>query len=101
MDEIKFDIIEYIGKLDDGIFVLMTLSYQEQFYETIFYYKEAVVALTPDPKLEKKIGCKIEDWQGYPKLMLGIIEKVVPYNEMINIVNDFDPKIYKIQVVNK
>ena len=79
----------------------MTLSYQEQFYETIFYYKEAVVASTPDPKLEKKLGCKIEDWIDYPKLMLGIIEKVVPYNEMINIVNDFDPKIYKIQVVNK
>ena len=55
MDEIKFDIIEYIGKLDGGIFVLLTLSYQNQFYETIFYYKEGVVALTPDKKLEKKL----------------------------------------------
>jgi hypothetical protein len=101
MEEINFDIIEYIGKLDDGIFVLMTLAYQEQFYETIFYYKEAVVALTPDSKLEKKLGCQIEDWSGYSRLMLRIIEKIVPYDEMINIVNDFDPKIYKIQVVNK
>lgn len=101
MEEINFDIVEYIGKIDEGIFVLMTLSYQEQFYETIFYYKEAVVALTPDSELEKKLGCQIEDWSGYSRLMLRIIEKIVSYDEMINIVNDFDPKIYKIQVVNK
>lgn len=101
MNEINFDIIEYIGKLDDGIFILLTLSYQNEFYETIFYYKEAVVALTPDKKLEKKLKCKIEDWSGYSNLMLRIIEKIVPYGEMINIVNDFDPNIYKIQVVNK
>lgn len=101
MDEINFDIIEYIGKLDDGIFILLTLSYQNEFYETIFYYKEAVVALTPDKKLEKKLKCKIEDWSGYSNLMLRIIEKIVPYSEMINIVNDFDSNIYKIHVVNK
>jgi hypothetical protein len=98
MDEINFDIIEYIGKLDGGIFILLTLSYQNQFYETIFYYKEAVVALTPEKKLEKKLGCDIEDWDGYPNLMLKIIERIVPYSEMINIVNDFDPNIYKIQM---
>lgn len=99
MKEINFDIIEYIGKIDDGIFVLLTLSYQNQFYETIFYYKEAIVAITPDKKLEKQLGCDIEDWEGYSNLMLKIIERIVPYDEMINIVNDFDQNIYKIQMI--
>lgn len=94
--EIGFDIVEYIGKLDDGIFVLLSLSCKDNFYEAIFYYKQAKVALTPDERLEKIIGCPIEDWEGYPKLMLGIIERVVPYDEMIKIANDFDPKMFKI-----
>ena len=101
MDEIKFDIIQYIGKVDGGIFVLLSLSYESEFYETIFYYKEAVVAVTPDENLEKKLGCDIEEWPGYPNLLLKIIEKIVPYDEMINIANDFDSNIYKIQFKNK
>jgi len=95
-NEIQFDIIDYMGQLDGGIFVLMNLNYQSENYEAIFYYRETIVSLTPDPKLEEKIGSEIEDYWDYSNLMMRIIKKLVPYRQMINIVNDFDPNVYRI-----
>ena len=44
--EIKFDIIDYIGQLDGGIYVVLSLNYNETFYEGIFFYKKNVLALS-------------------------------------------------------
>ena len=38
--EIKFDILEYIGKLDEIIYVLLSLNYEDEFYEGVFLYKK-------------------------------------------------------------
>ena len=99
--EIKFDIIEYLGKTNNGIFVLLSLSYDDEFYDAIFYYKEKLVALTIDKKLEIILGCEIEDWSDYNKLMLQIISKVLPYDEAKNIVNEFDKNLYQIYFPNE
>ena len=64
----------------------------------IFYYKENVVALSVEKTLEKKLNCEIEDWRGYNQLMLDILSKVVPYNQMINIANDFDKEMYDVYI---
>jgi len=96
MEEIKFDIIEYIGKLDDAIYVLLSLSYQEEFYEAIFFYKGKFVTLTVQKELEEKLECEIEDFEGYNDLMLSIIDKVSPYEEIIETLHDFDSNIYEI-----
>lgn len=96
--EIKFDIIDYIGQLAGGIYVVLSLNYNDEFYEGIFYYKENVVALSVEKTLEKKLKCEIEDWNGYNQLMLNIVNKVVPYDQMINIVNDFDKEMYDVYI---
>lgn len=96
--EIKFDIIDYIGQLAGGIYVVLSLNYSDNFYEGIFYYKENVVALSVEKTLEKKLNCEIEDWRGYNQLMLDILSKVVPYNQMINIANDFDKEMYDVYI---
>jgi hypothetical protein len=96
--EIKFDIIDYIGQLAGGIYVVLSLNYNDNFYEGIFYYKENVVALSVEKTLEKKLNCEIEDWRGYNQLMLDILSKVVPYNQMINIANDFDKEMYDVYI---
>jgi hypothetical protein len=92
----KFDILDYLGKYEGGIIVLLSISYDEEWYESTFYYKEDLVALTPDEKLEEKLGCQIEDWEGYAQLMLDIIKRLVPYDEIINQVNDFNPDDYDL-----
>jgi hypothetical protein len=96
MEELKFDIVEYLGKLSGAIFVLLSLNYKDEFYEGIFCYKDDVLIITVDSKLEELIDCKIEDWIGYQQLLLSISKKVVPYNEMIGRIEDFDENNYKI-----
>jgi len=96
--EIKFDIIDYIGQLNRGIYVVLSLNLDDEFYEGIFYYKEKIVALSVEKTLEAKLGSDVEDWSGYNKLMLNIINKIVPYDQMINIVNEFDKEKYEIYI---
>lgn len=91
---ISVDILDYLGKHEDGILALLSLGYQDKYYEATFYYTKEMVALTPDDKLEEKLLCQIEDWQGYNNLILNILKRVVPYEEMINMVDNFNPEKY-------
>lgn len=88
------DIIDYLGKYEDGVIVLISLGWQNKFYEATFFYKEEFLALIPDPQLEEDLGCDIEDWSDYEDLMISIIEKVVPYDEIISRIDNFDPGRY-------
>lgn len=92
----EFDIIEYMGQVDGGIFVLLSLNYRGKFFEGIFYYKEHKVALTIEKTLENLLGCKIEDYEDYKNLMLSIISKVLPYDEAKNTIGEFDKNHYKV-----
>lgn len=94
--DIQFDILDYLGKVNDGIIVLISLSYEGEYYESTLYYKDRLVALTPDNLLEDKLECVIEDWEGYNELMMDILKKIVPYEEMINRVDDIDMSKYDI-----
>lgn len=91
---ISVDILDYLGKHEDGILTLLSLGYKEKYYEATFYYRKELVALTPDDELEKELGCQIEDWQGYNNLMFEILKRVVPYEQIINMVDDFNPEKY-------
>jgi hypothetical protein len=90
-NKIKVDVLDYLGKHEDGILTLLSLGYKDEYYEATFFYTKDLLALTPDEKLEQELGSIIEEWEGYNQLMFDILNKVVPYNEMINIVNDFEP----------
>lgn len=92
------DIVDYLGKHDNGVIVLISLGYNNTFYEATFFYTKEILALTPEDSLEEKIGCDIEDWEGYQELMIEIIKKVVPYEEIINIVGEFDPSKYDLHL---
>ena len=88
------DIIDYIGKHEDGIIVLISLGYEDEYYEGTFYYRENFVVLTVEERLEKKLGIQIEDWFGYEKIMYDIVSKLVPFEEMINRIDEFNPDDY-------
>ena len=99
--EIKADILEYLGKFDEGIIVLLTLSYDDEYYECTLYYKDKLVALTPEERLEEKLGSVIEDWEGYNDLMMDILKRVVPYDEMIGRCDEIDMSQDGIVLDNK
>ena len=84
-----FDIIEYLGKFEDGVLVLISLNYEDNYYDTTFYYKDNFVTLTIDEKLEEIIG-EVEEWSGYNNLVLELMKKVVPYDEIISRLDKVD-----------
>jgi hypothetical protein len=90
-ESINFDILDYLGKHEGGVLVLLSLSYKGNFYDSTFFYTEDMFAITPDEKLEEDLGCQIEDWQGYSDLSLRILKSVLPYSEIINLTTDFNP----------
>lgn len=84
-----FDIIEYLGKFEDGVLTLISLNYGDEYYDATFFYKENFVTLTIDEKLEEIIG-EIEEWSGYNNLILDLMKKVVPYDEIISRLDKVD-----------
>ena len=41
-------------------------------------------------KLEEVIGSTIEEWSGYNKLVLEIVEKTIPYDEIVTRLDEID-----------
>jgi hypothetical protein len=84
-----FDIIEYLGKFEDGVLVLISLNYEDNYYDTTFYYKDNFVTLTIDEDLEEIIG-QVELWSGYNNLVLDIMKKVIPSDEILGRLDELD-----------
>jgi len=85
----NFDIIEYLGKFEDGVLVLISLNYENEYYDATFFYKEDFVTLTINEDLEELIG-EIEKHPLYNNLVIEIMKQVVPYKEMINRLDEID-----------
>jgi hypothetical protein len=87
---ISADIMEYLGKYEDGVLVLLSVNFNGQFSEGTIYYSDKALALTVDESIEKELGKPIEFWSGYRDLLISILKKVVPYNEIINRLDEID-----------
>lgn len=83
MNNITADVIDYIGKYDNGVLVLLSINYNNNFTEGTLYYSNEMLAFTVDESIEREIG-QIELWDGYKDLIISILKKVVPYDEIIN-----------------
>ena len=92
--EITADILDYLGKYENGVLVLLTIGYKGEFTEGTIYYSDQMLALTVDESIEKDLGMKIEFWDGYRDLIISILKKVVPYNEIINRLDEIDVSKY-------
>jgi hypothetical protein len=80
---ITADVIDYLGKYENGVIVLLSINYNNSFTEGTLYYSNVMLALTVDESIEREIG-QIELWDGYKDLIISILKKVVPYDEIIN-----------------
>lgn len=88
--QITADIMDYLGKYENGVLLLLNINFDGNFSEGSFYYTDKMITLTVDESIEKEIGCPIELWTGYKDLVVSILEKVVPYNEIINRLDEVD-----------
>ena len=56
MDKFDVSVLEYLGKVDGGILVLLSIVYQKQYYEATFFYNEQDILLTISEDLEQVTG---------------------------------------------
>jgi hypothetical protein len=82
--EITASIIDYLGKYEGGILVSVGLMYKEEFFNSIFYYTGEQMIINVEDKMIEKMGHFIEEHTEYYTLMEDIINKVEPYDLVIN-----------------
>ena len=90
MNSIKADIIDYIGKYENGVLVLLSINCDDAFSEGTLYYNNEILAITVNENVEKEIGYPIELWTGYRDLIISLLKRVVPYDEIINRLDEVD-----------
>jgi hypothetical protein len=88
--EIKVDIVDYMGKFENGILVLLSVNCDGSFSEGTIFYTSDNLALTVSEEVEKKIGTKIELWEGYQDLLTNILKKLIPCEELITRMDEVD-----------
>jgi len=88
--EIKVDIVDYMGKMDGGVLVLLSINCDGSFSEGTIFYTSDNLALTVSEEVEKKIGTKIELWSGYKDLIESVLKKLIPCEELLSRIDDVD-----------
>lgn len=81
MNEFEVSIVDYLGKIDSGVLVLLSLGYQGYFFEATFFYTREEMVLTISDELESVIG-DIREHPEYMNLLSKILKRVVPINEI-------------------
>jgi hypothetical protein len=83
MDKIEPSILEYLGKFEQGILVLISLTVGKEYYEGTFYYDQENIVLTISEDMEAKYG-DIKKNPQYRAILGTILKKIVPFSEMYN-----------------
>jgi len=83
MEDFSISILEYLGKVETGVLVLISISYRKEHYEATFYYTESDIILTVGEDLESEIG-DITKHPMYPEILRDILKKIVPYKDIID-----------------
>ena len=83
-------IIDYLGKLDDGVLVLISIVYQQQYHEATFYYTQEQMVLTISEELESEIGHDIKQDEEYADLLKEILKRIIPHNEIFSRLDPVD-----------
>ena len=88
--EIKADIVDYMGKMDNGVLVLLSINCGGNFSEGTIFYTDDNFVITVTEEVEKAIGSPIEKWLGYKDLSVSILKKLIPCKELIGRMDEVD-----------
>lgn len=83
MKTFEFSVLEYLGKVDGGVLVLLSVIYSSKYYEATFFYDDKDIILTISDDLEEIVG-DIQKHPEYFNCLRDILKKVVPFKEMID-----------------
>lgn len=80
-NNLNITIKDYIGLIDNGISVILSIKYNENFYEGLYWYDYSNKILTIEDSLEEEIGPIISNIE-YDNIMNYLISEVPPYESL-------------------
>jgi hypothetical protein len=68
---LSVSIIDYIGKMEDGVALLLSVNIFDQFYEIAYWFnRDGKVRIVPEEKMLNKLGVEsIYDYEGLEDLV--------------------------------
>lgn len=81
---VSISVIDYIGKIKDGVAILLSLNVDDKIYELIFWFNRTLnYTLTVDEKLLKDLNLEsIYDYPHSDKLIKMIFDALPPVNDL-------------------
>jgi hypothetical protein len=83
MNDFEFSVLEYLGKLENGVLAIISIKYKKSFYEGTFFYTDKDVVFTISEELQSIVG-NIKDHPNYYEYIKKLLRIVVPFNEIYN-----------------
>jgi len=95
MNKVDISVIKYLGKVNNGIMVLISvILIEEQFtFDATFFYTDQQMIVTITEEVEEIIG-DVTKLPHYADLLRLCLKKVVPHNELIDNIDPLDVKPY-------
>ena len=89
MKTFNFSVLEYLGKVEGGVLVLLSVIHEKKYYEATFFYDDKDIILTISDELEEIVG-DIKEHTEYFDCLRDILKRIVPYNEMFERIDNVD-----------
>lgn len=89
MHNFDISVLDYLGKIGTGVLVLLSVMYRGNYYEATFFYTREDMLLTISHDLEERVG-KITEHPNYTEILITILRKVIPYNDIHDRLDDVD-----------
>jgi hypothetical protein len=89
MNEFELSVLEYLGKLEDGVLAIISVMYNSQYYEASFFYTDKDMVFTISDELESQVG-EIKNHPKYQDLLRKLIRITVPYNDIYGTLDPVD-----------
>jgi hypothetical protein len=91
--EFNATVLDYLGRFEDGVLVLVSIHYDGLYYDATYFYNDTHLVLTPCDELEEHLGSDITSDPGYPDLIRLLLKKTIPYGEIINRLDEYTPPV--------
>ena len=89
--DFQFSVVEYLGKLENGVLVIIGINYKKGYFEGTFFYTDKDMVFTISDDLKSVVG-EIKDHPQYLEFIRKILRLVVPYNEIYNSIDQVNFK---------
>jgi len=91
MNDFQFSVVEYLGKLENGVLAIIGINYRKGYFEGSFFYTDKDMVFTISDDLKSLIG-EIKDHPNYLDFIRKILRLVVPYNEIYHSIDQVNFK---------